>query len=482
MKPLFAVSHRSRLAVAVAFVIALSANPAVILAAEEPSPEALTPEALKSELERVRKEAEALRNSAEAPAEWKESLAIQTKLAAMEESRTAALEPLNKRLAEIYVSPGFRKWHERVDALNDRLYSLRMAQYAEFRREGRELYEARHRELSRLAIASTPRARQLGFDVLGYPRMDGSTSTQPLAVLTACHCLGAAYEWVGREQLSARNMSSGQPFSFWSKPAEPELLLVEFTVQAGVQAPATERLSTIVNGLLAPNRDTHQAYVNLVEGKSDIALVARPPSAGEKDLARQKKVELDISACALDALVFLVNRDNPVRNLTTGQIRDIYSGKTTNWQEVGAAAGPITPFQREADSGSQELMRQLVMKELAFVKGRGGYPDRLILYGMGGPYVRLTTEKLGLAFSIYYYEKYMAGSPRTRTIAVDGIEPTYQTIRDRKYPFTSEVLVVNRKGLKPSDPAARLRQWLLSPEGQSVVRESGYVPISEQGL
>jgi phosphate transport system substrate-binding protein len=72
----------------------------------------------------------------------------------------------------------------------------------------------------------------------------------------------------------------------------------------------------------------------------------------------------------------------------------------------------------------------------------------------------------------------MSGSPRTRTIAVDGVEPTYETIRQRKYPYTTEVFVVTRKGIVPTDPAARLRNWLLSPEGQSVVRESGYVPLA----
>ena len=71
----------------------------------------------------------------------------------------------------------------------------------------------------------------------------------------------------------------------------------------------------------------------------------------------------------------------------------------------------------------------------------------------------------------------MSGSPRTQTIAMDGVEATYDTIRRRKYPLTTEVFVVTRKGLVPTEPAARLHDWLLSPEGQSVVRESGYVPL-----
>jgi phosphate transport system substrate-binding protein len=72
----------------------------------------------------------------------------------------------------------------------------------------------------------------------------------------------------------------------------------------------------------------------------------------------------------------------------------------------------------------------------------------------------------------------MAASALTCSIAVNGIVPTYQTIRERTYPFTTEVHVVIRKGLDGASPAVRLRDWLLSEEGQTVVRESGYVPIS----
>src|SRR4029453_17694242 len=96
--------------------------------------------------------------------------------------------------------------------------------------------------------------------------------------------------------------------------------------------------------------------------------------------------------------------------------------------------------------------------------------------GMIGIFLELTQNRLGLGYSVYYYERFMSGSPRTRVIAVDGVEPTYETIRDRKYPYTCDVLVVTRKGLDANAPAIRLRDWLRSPEGQTVVRESGYVP------
>jgi len=191
-------------------------------------------------------------------------------------------------------------------------------------------------------------------------------------------------------------------------------------------------------------------------------------------LASTKNVDLDVVPCALDAFVFLVNTENPVRNLKTSQIRDIYAGKIEDWKNVGGPRRTITAYQREENSGSQQLMRELVMKDVPLRKPA----ERLIGHLMSSVFLELTSHKSGLAYSVYYYERFMSGSPRTRTIAVDGVEPTHDTIRQRTYPHTTEVFAVTRKGIDPQAPAARLRDWLLSAEGQSVVRESGYVPLT----
>ena len=71
----------------------------------------------------------------------------------------------------------------------------------------------------------------------------------------------------------------------------------------------------------------------------------------------------------------------------------------------------------------------------------------------------------------------MALSPYTRTLAIDGVEPGPDSIASGKYPYTSEVFAAYRADQPPDSAAMKLLHWLLSSEGQSVVRESGYVPI-----
>jgi phosphate transport system substrate-binding protein len=326
----------------------------------------------------------------------------------------------------------------------------------------------RHAELRKSPAVSTPQLRELGFDVLTYPRMCGSTSTQPLAALIACRCLGLDYEWVGQE----RRLPG------WDNRArrlEAEARLLEFTLQPKWKTPTEERLALIISGLLAANQSTHEAYVSVIEGRNDIGLLARPPSATELSLAASKKIELEVLPCALDAFVFLVHSDNPLRSLQKGQVQGIYLNRIRDWQELGGRPGRIIAYHRERSSGSEELMRTLVMSGTGFQTPEHGEPN-IAESLMSSIFLALSADKQGIGYSVHFYERYMMRNARTRVIAVDGVEPTYETIRDRKYPYTCDVLVVIRKDLDQNAPARKLRDWLRSREGQAVVRESGYVP------
>jgi phosphate transport system substrate-binding protein len=109
---------------------------------------------------------------------------------------------------------------------------------------------------------------------------------------------------------------------------------------------------------------THSAYLNLINGEADLILVARSPSMMEFELAQLSGVEFDIRPVALDAFVFIANENNPVDGLSLDEIQRIYTGELTNWDQVGGPEGEIHPYQRDEQSGSQQLMLSLVMKGL----------------------------------------------------------------------------------------------------------------------
>jgi len=105
---------------------------------------------------------------------------------------------------------------------------------------------------------------------------------------------------------------------------------------------------------------TDTAYQNLIAGTKDVIFVTAP-SPDELAAATAAGVELDVIPVVKDALVFLTNTANPVTGLTSQQVKDIYTGTTANWSQVGGADAAIIPYQRPVNSGSQTLFLQLAM-------------------------------------------------------------------------------------------------------------------------
>jgi phosphate transport system substrate-binding protein len=464
-----------------ALVAALALLSAAVAAQEPPPANTLSSEQLDLEIKRTSAEIEKLESSPEAPAAWKEKQKVDAEFQRRKEAFWSEELKLSSQSQDFDSDPEVRAYSEKIADLTKQLTGLELAKRRSTRNAGLQLFRARHAELAKHALKETPKLHALNLNVLNYPHIDGSTSTQPLAVLITCHCFDAPYKWEGTGQSRPDRSDSGNPFftRFLYRQEEPEAELLKFSLKATAGETSSERLALIINHLLATNASTNQAYLNLVEGRSDVGLLARGPSKEELAFAKSKGVELDVTPCALDAFVFLKNKDNPIRNLTTDQIRAIYAGKTKDWKELGREAGHITPYQREESSGSQQLMKTLIMKDTPIVSpNQRSSPPDLIGRLMSSVFLKLTDDSDGIAYSVYYYERFMSGSPNTRTIAIDGVEPTSENIASRKYPHISEVYVVTRKEQNNDSPAAKLKSWLLSAEGQAVVRESGYVPVT----
>ena len=106
---------------------------------------------------------------------------------------------------------------------------------------------------------------------------------------------------------------------------------------------------------------TAKVYQGLIDGKTDL-IFASEPSDDILQKAKDAGVEFEMTGIGLDGFVFLLNDQNPVKSLTLDQIRDIYTGKITNWKEVGGDDAKIIAYQREKNSGSQNRMEKRVMK------------------------------------------------------------------------------------------------------------------------
>lgn len=220
---------------------------------------------------------------------------------------------------------------------------------------------------------------------------------------------------------------------------------------------------------------THGAYMRLIDGEVDVILVTQP-SEDELAAAKAKGVELEVIPVVNEAFVFLANVQNPVKSLTLEQIQNIYSGKITNWSEVGGEDAPIIAYQRPVNSGSQTGMLELVMKGIEIMEA----PMEKYIAEMAGLITAIAdydNSKDAIGYSYYYYATTMYSKNNVRLLGVDGVEPNFDTIQNGEYPIrTNYYIVINAAEPEDSD-ARKLVEAMLSPRGQVIAREAGYVPV-----
>ncbi|MDP4179562.1 MAG: substrate-binding domain-containing protein [Bacillota bacterium] len=220
---------------------------------------------------------------------------------------------------------------------------------------------------------------------------------------------------------------------------------------------------------------THDAYVNLIERKTDIIFVAGP-SNEELKLASDNGIKMNLTAIGKDAFIFVAHKDNPVNNLTINQIRDIYSGKIFNWREVGGEDSDIIAYQREKNSGSQTFMENKVMKDIELTPA----PQEKKIDSMGGlidSVADYKNAKNSLGYSFYYFANEMHKSEAIKFLSVEGVECNKENIINAKYPYTAILYAVTRSDEPADSPASKLLKFIQSADGNELISKGGFIPF-----
>lgn len=221
------------------------------------------------------------------------------------------------------------------------------------------------------------------------------------------------------------------------------------------------------------NSRTPQAYENLIADRADIIFVAQP-SASQKKRAQDAGVKLAYTPFAREAFVIIANQKNPVNSLTEQQVRDIFSGKVRRWDEVGGDHNNFQIWQRPEDSGSQTVMLAKVMKDTPMLPAR----ETEIASAMEGVIHKVAEYQNNLpaiGYTFRYYATQMNANKGIKLLDINGIAPTVENIRNGSYPYTVDVYMVTRE--HPTAETQKLVDWFLSPQGQRLVQDVGYVPL-----
>jgi phosphate transport system substrate-binding protein len=215
----------------------------------------------------------------------------------------------------------------------------------------------------------------------------------------------------------------------------------------------------------------------MVNGTVDIANASRDMKPEEIASAKSNGIAPEEITVARDAIAIVVNPSNPVNTLTLQQLSDIYTGKITNWRQVGGENRPIVLLSRECNSGTYVYFLENVIR-LGNAKSTLLFsPDTLLMPSSEGisAEVRQNPNSLG-----YDGLGYVTPDQKVVAIAKDNnspyVMPSVQTVNDRTYPI-SRPLYMYTAGV----PAGHIKEyidWIMS-DGQNLVSKLGFVPLQE---
>lgn len=204
----------------------------------------------------------------------------------------------------------------------------------------------------------------------------------------------------------------------------------------------------------------------LIDKQCNVAMSSRDIKDKEKAAADKNGVTPVRTAIAVDAIVPVVHLSNTVSGLTTRQLRDIYTGKITNWKELGGADAKIVIISRDTSSGTFECWEELVMNKERVT------PAALMQASNGAVVQAVSNNKNALGYiGLGYLDK------STKGLKVNNVEASAQTALSKQWPVARELYIFTDG--QPSGEVKALVDYLLDPgKGQKNVREVGYVPLA----
>lgn len=195
------------------------------------------------------------------------------------------------------------------------------------------------------------------------------------------------------------------------------------------------------------------------EGAADLGASSRELAKGEKGL---KEIPI-----AYDGIAIIVNKENPLDNIHLEEIRQIFEAKITDWRAFDLKPHSIHVITREEGSGTRNAFEELVMGKHAEIS-----PVALVQDSNGSVREIVANDPHAIG-----YISMGLVDPRVKALAVDGVPPIRQTVKNGKYKLVRRFLLV-AKDLKPG-PCLSFVNYILSAEGQSLLEAEGLVGVGD---
>ncbi len=200
-------------------------------------------------------------------------------------------------------------------------------------------------------------------------------------------------------------------------------------------------------------------------GQCDIAAASRPVIEQEEELAVASGIEMNEHLLGSYSVAVVVNAANTVANLTKEQVHGIFTGKITNWKEVGGADTLIHVYARDPISGTHLGFKEAAMNNDSYA----AHPKLFTSYA--GIVEAVGKDAGGIGYSSINH----ANASGAKAVSIEGVEASTAAVHSGKYPYTRTLRFYTNKN-KESDAAKEFIQFALSTRGQEVVAEMGFTP------
>ena len=205
---------------------------------------------------------------------------------------------------------------------------------------------------------------------------------------------------------------------------------------------------------------------SLINGACDIANMSRFMKDSEFKTCVEKGILPVAHVVAFDGLAVVVNPANKVSALTDAQIADIYTGKITNWKQLGGDDAEIVVISRDTNSGTYETFNELILRKKAVVKGAEYVGSN------GQAKTRVASTKNAIAYVGLGFV-----DDTVKTLSVDGILPSAKTIVSGKYPIARPLFMFTNGYPKMGSAVYDFVTLHLTEEGREIVKDLGYIPV-----
>ena len=206
----------------------------------------------------------------------------------------------------------------------------------------------------------------------------------------------------------------------------------------------------------------------LNEKLCQVAMSSRDIKDSELAEGKAAGVNAVRTSIAVDALIPVTHPENPLKNLSVEQLRDIYAGKITNWKDVGGKEGAIVVVSRDSASGTFEIFSEYIMKKEKVLSAA------LLQSSNGGVVQAVANNRRAIGYIGFGYL-----DASLKKINVNGVEATQETALSRAWPISRELYIFTDGA--PAGPVKKLVEFLLDPQkGQKIVAETGFIPLQKK--